>query len=344
MHVRLRPGVGTRSTMNERLDRARRPRAASLQCRVPKASSDRVRLCAMENAASDCLCRVVGRAGLARLEGARCRRTLRRAKPRTAPMVRGSAKRQGAVLLGCRRKRSQRRRLGNQGWTLPCAHRQRMGRRARRGGDHGAQSNRPYHGLADPGLSRRVDPLLHAGIDDVDPAQDQRRASRIFLVTLQKFDRDALRPADKADAYARPDGRWLFGELDALGPDLGRDGVDVLYREAEMIESLVRGGGRRVDTVARLDLCNEHLGPTELHVNATGPSDDFAPEDALEPGRRRLWIGATQMNMIPGDARHFGPPNVVSSAAMLAAEIGCGHPLEATVGWLPSNCRVCMEP
>src|SRR5262249_39581525 len=153
--------------------------------------------------------------------------------------------------------------------------------------------------------------------------------------------RDALRAADEADAHARSDGGWLFGELDALGPDLGCNGVDVLHREAEMIEPLVGGGGRRVDAVASLDLCNEHLGPTEIHVNATGPSDDFASEDTLEPGRRRLWIGATQVNMIPGDSRHFQPPIVVCDAKMLAAALGCGHPSTQSSVGPPSNCRVC---
>src|SRR6202795_72718 len=58
----------------------------------------------------------------------------------------------------------------------------------------------------------------------------------VFLVALEKLDRDALRPADEADAHPRPDRRRLPGELDAFGPDLGGHRIDVLHRQPEMIE------------------------------------------------------------------------------------------------------------
>src|ERR1700716_3741413 len=64
----------------------------------------------------------------------------------------------------------------------------------------------------------------------------RRISSRIFLVALQQFDRDALRSADEANADARPDGGRLLGELDTLGLDLGGHGIDVLHRQSEMVE------------------------------------------------------------------------------------------------------------
>src|ERR1700688_5187954 len=63
-----------------------------------------------------------------------------------------------------------------------------------------------------------------------------KRSLGVFLVALEKLDRDALRPADEADAHPRPDRRRLPGELDALGPDFGGHPIDVLYPQPEIIE------------------------------------------------------------------------------------------------------------
>src|SRR5437660_7130015 len=135
--------------------------------------------------------------------------------------------------------------------------------------------------------------------------------SRILLVALQQLDRDALRAAEEADANAWPDRRWLLGELDALGLDLGGDRIDVLYRQPEMIEPLVGCGGRRVDAVARRYRRDEHVGPAELDVDAPGAADDNPAENVLKPGRGRLRIGAAQVDVIPGDDRHRGLPFVL---------------------------------
>src|SRR6202035_932270 len=58
-----------------------------------------------------------------------------------------------------------------------------------------------------------------------------KRSLGVFLVALQKLDRDALRPADEADAHPRPDRGRLPGELDAFGLDLGGHRIDVLHRQ-----------------------------------------------------------------------------------------------------------------
>ena len=63
--------------------------------------------------------------------------------------------------------------------------------------------------------------------------------SGVFLVALEELDRNALRPSDEADAHAGADSGRLFRELDALGPDLGGDRVDVFNGQPEMIETLI---------------------------------------------------------------------------------------------------------
>src|SRR5438132_12640297 len=60
--------------------------------------------------------------------------------------------------------------------------------------------------------------------------------SLILRVALQKLDGNALRSADEADAHARADGLRLLGERHALRLQLRGNGVDVLDRQAEMIE------------------------------------------------------------------------------------------------------------
>src|SRR5262249_60844844 len=61
--------------------------------------------------------------------------------------------------------------------------------------------------------------------------------SRIFLVALQKLDRNALRATDEADPHPGPDCRRLLGELDALGLDLGGNRVEVLHRHPQLIDA-----------------------------------------------------------------------------------------------------------
>ena len=64
-------------------------------------------------------------------------------------------------------------------------------------------------------LSGTEHPLLHAGQHDVALRTEstqrlvRRAASGVFLVALQQLDRNALRPADEADAHAGPDGGRL---------------------------------------------------------------------------------------------------------------------------------------
>src|SRR5258707_11456601 len=85
---------------------------------------------------------------------------------------------------------------------------------------------------------------------------------------VEQFDRHALRTADEADARARPHRGRLAGELDALGLEVRRDGVDAGDRKPEVVEALIRRGRRRIDAVARLDRREEHVGAADLHVDA----------------------------------------------------------------------------
>src|SRR5665213_1879505 len=131
-----------------------------------------------------------------------------------------------------------------------------------------------------------------------------RRASGVFLVALQKLDRDALRPADEADPQAGSDRGRLPGKLDALGLDLGRHRVNVLHGQAEMIESLIGRHRRGMAAVAGGDGRDEDVGSAELDVDPPRAANDFPAEDIVEPGRGRLRIRTAQVNVIPGDCRH----------------------------------------
>src|SRR5215475_923476 len=115
------------------------------------------------------------------------------------------------------------------------------------------------------------------------PRRRVERASRVFLVALQKLDRDTLWAADEADTHAGADRRRLSRELDALRLDLGGDGVDVLHRQPEMIQTLIGRHRRLVYTVAWLDLGDENVGSAQLDVDAIGSSDDRAAKDLLKP-------------------------------------------------------------
>src|SRR6185312_14460389 len=66
-------------------------------------------------------------------------------------------------------------------------------------------------------------------------------ALSVFPVALEQLDRDSLRAANEADANARPDVYGFPGELNSLRPDLGCDRIDVLHRQPEMVEPLIRG-------------------------------------------------------------------------------------------------------
>src|SRR3954469_15057615 len=101
-------------------------------------------------------------------------------------------------------------------------------------------------------------------------AGDGPGGSRVFLVALQELDGNSLWSADEADAHAGPDRGRRLGELDALGLDLGGDGVDVLHRQSEMIEALIGRHRRRVDAIAGPDRSNEHIGAAELDVDPPG--------------------------------------------------------------------------
>ncbi len=132
--------------------------------------------------------------------------------------------------------------------------------------------------------------------------------SGVFLVALQELDRNALRPADEADAHPGPDSGRLLRELDALGLDLGGDRVDVFHGQAEMVETLIGRHRRGIDAVARSDGRDEHIGATEFDVDPPRATDDLASENVLQPCGGALGIGAAQMNMVPGDGRHLGLP------------------------------------
>src|SRR3954452_24467081 len=77
---------------------------------------------------------------------------------------------------------------------------------------------------------------------------------------IEQFDRHALRAADEADARARPHRGRLAGELNALGLEVRRDGVDAGDRKSEMVEALIRRDRRRIDAVPRLDRRQENVG------------------------------------------------------------------------------------
>ena len=72
----------------------------------------------------------------------------------------------------------------------------------------------------------------------------------LSVAAVEQLDRHAFRRADEADAHARTDGGRLLGELDALGLEVGGDGIDATDREPEVIEPLIRRHRRGIDGVA----------------------------------------------------------------------------------------------
>src|SRR5471032_123838 len=78
-----------------------------------------------------------------------------------------------------------------------------------------------------------------------------------------------------------------------------------------MIEPLIGGCRRAVDTVSRRDRRDENVGAAKFDVDPPGATDDHATEDIFKPGCRRLRIRTAQMNMVPGHDRHRLSPLAV---------------------------------
>src|SRR5262249_47953255 len=121
-----------------------------------------------------------------------------------------------------------------------------------------------------------------------------------------------LRPAEEADAHARPNRGRLFGEHDALGLELGGHRVDAADREPEMIKALAGCGRSRIDAVARLDRREEDVGAAELEIDARlallHRADQLRTKHALEPLSGCLRVRAAQVDMIPGVGGHYCSP------------------------------------
>src|SRR3954462_9185671 len=87
---------------------------------------------------------------------------------------------------------------------------------------------------------------------------------------IEQFDRHALRPADEADARARPHRGRLAGELDALGLEVRRDGVDAGDRKPEVVEALIRRDRGPMGPAPRLYRGEEHVGPPHFYFDSGG--------------------------------------------------------------------------
>jgi len=105
-------------------------------------------------------------------------------------------------------------------------------------------------------------------------------------------------------------GRGTCGscEIDALGLQIGDDGVEVLHEQAEMIEALIRRHRGGIDAVAGLDLGDEDLAAAELQIDARlallRRAEHFGAEHALEPLGGAFRIGRPQMDVVEGDVGH----------------------------------------
>src|SRR5262249_34347060 len=130
---------------------------------------------------------------------------------------------------------------------------------------------------------------------------------------LQQLDRNPLRAAEEAHAHARPHRGRLLRELDAFLPELGGDHIDPGNRQPKMVEALIGGGGRGMNTLAGLDRRDEDVGAAELEVDARltllHAADDLSAEHTLEPLRGRLRVRAAQVDVVPCIGRHFLSPN-----------------------------------
>src|SRR5271170_4587885 len=127
--------------------------------------------------------------------------------------------------------------------------------------------------------------------------------SNVFFMPPQQLDRDALRPAQKADPQSGTDSARLHGEFGALAFQLRRYRVDVAYGEPEMIEPLVGSDRRRMHAIAERDRHDEDIGAAEFQIDARlalhRGTDHLRAQHALEPRGGRLRIGAPQVDVVP---------------------------------------------
>src|ERR1700675_3815422 len=156
----------------------------------------------------------------------------------------------------------------------------------------------------------------------------------VLDVAVEQLDRHAFRRADEADAHAGPHRGRLAGKLDALGLEVGGDGVDAAHRKPEMIEAAIRCRRRRVDAVAGFDRGDEDVGAAEFQVDARlallHGADHLGAELLLEPLRHRLGIGGAEVDVIPGVFSHgaYSPcyllcllasPNVTTCSSVMSS-------------------------
>src|SRR5580698_2704660 len=159
-------------------------------------------------------------------------------------------------------------------------------------------------------------------------------------VAVEQLDRHAFRRADEADAHAGPHRGRLAGELDALGLEVGGDGVDAAHREPEMIEAAIWRRRRGIDAVAGFDRGDEDIGAAEFEIDACltllHGADHLGAELLLEPLRHRLGIGGAQVDVIPGVFRHgaYSPcsllcvlasPDVTTSSSAMSSAFFAGE-------------------
>src|SRR5205085_11117707 len=90
-----------------------------------------------------------------------------------------------------------------------------------------------------------------------------------------------------------------------------------------MVEPLIGRSGCRVHACVRLR--DEDVGAAELEVDARlallRGSQDLRPEHALVIARRRLRVGAAQMDVVVGEFRHGGSPLLASVPGPVLAEV-----------------------
>src|SRR5262245_25949075 len=139
-----------------------------------------------------------------------------------------------------------------------------------------------------------------------------RDLSGIFWIPVEQFDRDSLWPAQKANLDSRTRGVRLLRELHTLFSEIRRDGIDSRDGKAEMIETLIGGGRRRIDTISRRDLGRKDHRSSKPDIDAwlalLRRADHLCAEHALKPLRHALRIRSAQMDVIPGKIRHWRSP------------------------------------
>src|SRR5262245_52184183 len=95
--------------------------------------------------------------------------------------------------------------------------------------------------------------------------------SGIFWIPVEQFDRNPLRPAQKADLDSRTRGMRLLRELHTLFFEISRNGIDSRDGKAEMIETLIGGRWRRIDAISRRDLGRKDHRSPKLDIDAWLP-------------------------------------------------------------------------